>query len=136
MKAYMSHSIRGKMGVDATIEYMDVNNKKAIAFANKLREVFTELNIHVPGEYEEFVEPAYRKGHLTERQILDVDCDIISRSDFIIIYSPDDYVSRGMQVEIDYATLHNIPIISAIDGTPEEYFKHMCEAINCHLIST
>jgi len=135
LKVYISHSISGKMGTDATQEYMDVNNKKAIAFGKALSEEFPSINFHIPGAYEEFVGPAYRKGHLTREQILDVDCDIISRSNFIIVFAPDDYISGGMKVEIDYATLHSIPIISAIDGTYEEYVQRIIYAINCHLTS-
>ena len=135
LKVYISHSIRGKMGEAATKEYMDANNKKAIAFGDALGKEFPNISFHVPGAYEDFVGPAYRKGHLTEKQILDIDCDIISRSNFIIVFSPDDYISRGMKVEVDYATLHNIPIISAIDGSYEEYFQRIVYAINCHLTS-
>ena len=135
IRAYISHSIRGKMGNDATKEYMDVNNKKAIVFGKALSEEFPNIDFHVPGAYEEFVGPAYRKGHLTEKQILDIDCDIISNGSFIVVFAPDDFVSKGMKVEIDYATLHNIPIISAIDGTYEEYYKRIVYAVNCHLVS-
>lgn len=135
IKVYISHSIRGKMGNDATKEYMDANNRKAITFGETLSKEFPNIAFHVPGAYEEFVGPAYRKGHLTEKQILDVDCDIISRSNFIIIFAPDDYISKGMKVEIDYATFHSIPIISAMDGTYEEYYKRIVYAVNCHLTS-
>ena len=135
IKVYISHSICGKMGVDATKEYMDANNKKAIAFGKVLSEEFPQIDFHIPGAYEEFVGPAYRKGHLTREQILDVDCDIISRSNFIVVFSPDDFISNGMKVEIDYATLHNIPIVSAIDGSYTEYVKRIIHAVNCHLIS-
>jgi len=135
IKVYISHSIRGKMGNNATKEFMDANNKKAISFGETLGEEFSNINFHVPGAYEEFVGPAYRKGHLTEKQILDVDCDIISRSNFIVVFAPDDYISSGMKVEIDYATLHNIPIISAVDGSYEEYYKRIVYAVNCHLTS-
>ena len=135
IQVYISHSIRGKMGNDATKEYMDINNKKAIAFGKTLSEEFPNINFHVPGAYEEFVGPAYRKGHLTEKQILDIDCDIISDGRFIVVFAPDDYISKGMKIEIDYATLHNIPIISAIDGTYEEYYKKIVCAVNCYLTS-
>lgn len=135
IKVYISHSICGKMGKGATKEYMDANNKKAIAFGKTLGEEFPNIDFHIPGAYEDFVGPAYRKGHLTREQILDVDCDIISRSNFIIVFAPDDYISGGMKVEIDYATLHSIPIISAIDGTYEEYVQKIIYAVNCHLIS-
>ena len=135
IRVYISHSICGKMGDEATQEYMNANNKKAIAFGKALSEEFPSIDFHIPGAYEEFVGPAYRKGHLTRKQILDVDCDIISRSNFIIVFAPDDFISSGMKVEVDYATFHNIPIISAIDGTYEEYYKKIVCAINCHLTS-
>ena len=135
IKVYISHSICGKMGDAATKEYMNVNNKKAIAFGNALGKEFPNIDFHVPGAYEEFVEPAYRKGHLTRKQILDIDCDIISNSNFIIVFSPDDYISRGMQIEIDHAVKSHIPVISAIDGSYEEYYKRIVYAINCHLTS-
>ena len=135
IKVYISHSIRGKMGDKATQEYQEANNQKAITFGETLSEEFSNISFHVPGAYEEFVSPAYRKGHLSEKQILDIDCDIISRSNFIIVFAPDDYISKGMKVEIDYATLHNIPIISAIDGSYEEYVKRIVYAVNCYLTS-
>ncbi len=135
IKVYISHSICGKMGDKATQEYMEVNSQKAIAFGETLSEEFPDISFHVPGAYEEFVLPAYRKGHLTRKQILDVDCDIISRSNFIIVFAPDDFISKGMKVEVDYATLHNIPIISAMDGSYDEYVKRIIYAVNCHLTS-
>ena len=135
IKVYISHSIRGKMGDAATKEYMDANNKKAIAFGETLSKEFPNISFHVPGAYEEFVGPAYRKGHLTEKQILDIDCDIISDGSFIVVFSPDDFISKGMKVEIDYALKHNIPVISAIDGAPAEYLHRTICAINCHLTS-
>ena len=135
IRAYISHSIRGRQGVNATAEQMEANNQKAIEFGKQLIEEFPTIGFYIPGAVDEFVKPAFDKGHLTLKQILDVDCDIISRSNFIIVFAPDDYISGGMKVEIDYATLHNIPIISAIDGTYEEYYKKIVCAINCHLIS-
>jgi len=135
IKTYISHSIRGKMGDAATEEYMDANNQKAISFGKLLSKEFPNVSFHIPGAYEEFVGPAYRKGHLSEKQILDIDCDIISNCNFIIIFSPDDFISKGMKVEIDYSVKHNIPVISAIDGSYDEYVKRICYAINCHLVS-
>ena len=135
IRAYCSHSIRGKYGNAATEEQMQANNQKAIEFGKQLATEFPTIDFYIPGAVDEFVKPAFDKGYLTLKQILDVDCDIISRSNFIVIFAPDDYISGGMKVEIDYATLHNIPIISAIDGTYEEYYKKIVCAINCHLIS-
>ena len=135
IKVYISHSIRGKMGDAATKEYMDANNKKAIAFGEALSKEFPNISFHVPGAYEEFVGPAYRKGHLTEKQILDIDCDIISDGSLIVVFSPDDFISKGMKVEIDYAVKHSIPVIVAVDGDYASHFKKIVYGINCHLTS-
>jgi len=135
IRVYVAHSIRGKFGKDATREQMDANNQKAIRFGEKLAEEFPGIDFYIPGEHDEFIVIAYLKGYLDENQILNVDCDIISRCSFLIVYSPDDYISRGMKVEVNHCISHNIPIISAIDGSYEEYFKRICYAINCHLTS-
>jgi hypothetical protein len=135
IKAYISHSIRGKMGVDATEEYMRANNEKAIKFGKRLANEFPTVDFYVPGEHDEFVLIAYQKKYLTEEQILEIDCDIVQQCNFLIAYTPDDYVSRGMQVEIDYAVNAHIPVLSVVDGDEKEYFKRMCHAINCQLMS-
>lgn len=134
-RVYISHSIRGRQGINATAEQMEENNRKAIEFGRQLTEEFPTIGFYIPGAVDEFVKPAFDKGHLTLKQILDVDCDIISRSNFIIVFAPDDFISSGMKVEIDYATLHSISIISAIDGSYEEYVQKIIYAVNCHLIS-
>ena len=72
---------------------------------------------------------------MTEEQILDIDCEIISRCSFLIVYSPDDYISKGMQIEVDHCVFNNIPVIAAVDGNDEQYFKRICYGINCHLTS-
>ena len=135
IRAYISHSIRGKFGSAATAEQMVANNQKAIEFGKQLDAKFPTIDFYIPGAVDEFVKPAMDKGHLTLKQVLDVDCDIISRCNFIVIFSPDDYISRGMQIEIDYAVKHSIPVISAIDGAPAEYLHRTICAINCHLTS-
>ena len=135
IRAYCSHSIRGKFGKDATLEQMDVNNQKAIKFGGQLAEEFPGIDFYVPGEHDEFVVIAYLKGYLDEKQILNVDCDIVSRCNFLIVFSPDDYISRGMRREIDHAVESHIPVISAVDGSYKQYVNRIISAINCHLTS-
>lgn len=135
IRAYCSHSIRGKYGNAATDEQMAANNQKAIEFGRLLADEFPMIDFYVPGEHDEFVLIAYRWGLITEKQILDVDCEIVSRCNFLIAFAPDDYISKGMQIEIDHAVFNSIPVISAVDGDEEEYFKRICHAVNCHLIS-
>jgi len=135
IRAYVSHSIRGKFGSNATDVQMQANNQKAINFSKQLAKEFPNIDFYTPGEHDELVLIAYRRGLLTEEQILDIDCEIISRCSFLIVYSPDDYTSKGMLTEIDYCVLNKIPVISAMDGDEEQYFKRVVQAINCHLTS-
>jgi hypothetical protein len=134
-RAYVSHSIRGKHGPSATDEQRKDNSDKAIVFGNLLREEFPIIDFYIPGEHYEIDTISFRKGYMTEKQILDIDCEIISRCNFMIVYSPDDYVSRGMQIEIDHAVFSHIPIISAIDGSYTEYLQRIIDAVNCYLTS-
>ncbi len=135
IRAYISHSIRGKFGAAATEAQMQANNQKAIKFGKLLAKEFPNIDFYVPGEHDEFVLIAYRWGVLTEKQILDIDCEIVSRCSFLIAYAPDDYISKGMQIEIDHCVLNKIPVISAVDGDEKEYFTRICYGINCHLTS-
>ena len=111
VKVYVSHSIRGKKGLKATNEDMHRNNDSAIIFGRALRRKWPGVNFYVPGDHDEFIMIAYRDKYLTEKQILDVDCKIIQGCAFMIVYSPDNYLSRGMKVEIEYANENGIPVI-------------------------
>jgi len=135
IRAYVSHSIRGKYGATATQEQMEANNQKALGFGRELAGEFSGVDFYIPAVHDEFVLIAYRKGYLTEKQILDVDCDIVSKCNFLVVFAPDDYISKGMGIEIGHAVENNIPIISAVDGTYKEYYKRIVYAINCHLTS-
>ena len=135
IRAYVAHSIRGKFGADATTEQMEANNQKAIVFGKQLAKEFPNIDFYIPGYYDEFVLIAYKKGYLTIEQILDVDCVIVSRCNFLVVFAPDDYISKGMQTEIDYCVYNNIPVIAAVDGDKKEYFTRVCHGVNCHLTS-
>jgi len=135
IRAYVGHSIRGKFGNAATAEQMEVNNQKATEFGKQLAGEFPNIDFYVPGYHDEFVLIAYKKEYLTEKQILDVDCDIVSRCNFLIVFAPDDYISKGMRIEIDHAVKHNIPVILAVDGDYDSHFKKIVYGINCHLVS-
>lgn len=115
IKVYLSHSIRGKFGADATDEQMKINCDKAIAFTSLLRKKFPELDIYCPAEHDLFIVIAYRKKYLSEKQILDVDCEIVKNCDVLFVYCPDGYLSRGMMIEIQYAQKNDIPVLILTD---------------------
>lgn len=108
MRFYLSHSIRGKYGKDATNTQMWENCDKAILIANMIRNALPSIEVYVPAEYEDFVLTAYQKHYITEEQILDVDCSIIDGCDSVIIYVPEgDELQGGRNIECEYAMRHN-----------------------------
>ena len=111
VKVYVSHCIRGRKGLKATNADMKRNNDLAIIFGKALRRKWPGTNFYVPGDHDEFIIIAFRDKYLTEKQILDVDCKIVSTCNFILAYSPDGYLSRGMKVEIEHANEAGIPVI-------------------------
>jgi hypothetical protein len=111
IRVYVSHSIRGKKGKNATMEDMEVNNKKAIEFGKKLRSRILEVDFYVPGDHDEFVTLAFLAKYITEEQILKVDCEIVQRCCFLVAYAPDQYISKGMGIEIDFAYRNGIPVV-------------------------
>ena len=111
IRVYVSHSIRGKKGIDATVEDMEHNNDLAIDFGGALRDEFPTIDFYVPGDHDEFVLISYLQKYLTEEQILAVDCVIVRRCYFVIAYSPDGFLSKGMRIEIEDAGKAGIPVI-------------------------
>ena len=112
MKVYFSHSIRGKLGADCPPVTLRENCEIAIEIANKIRAACPWAELYVPAEHEEFVQRTYDKKYMTEKQILDVDCDIIAEQDVIIIFIPDGYDSLqgGRLVEHDFAINECLPV--------------------------
>lgn len=119
IKIYVSHSIRGKYGKDATYTQMQENCDAIIALVKDLRLAFPTVEFYVPAESEPFVGRAHRKHYMTEEQILDVDCDIISDGDAVIVYVPeDDELQGGRKIEYDHAVANGISVL--VFGTPLE----------------
>lgn len=112
IKVYVSHSIRGKKGKNATDEDMRHNVSLAIIFGQALRRKFPGIDFYVPGDHEyPPVGNLLRKKYITVGQILDVDCEIVERCNFVIAYSPDSHLSSGMKREIEHAGENGIPVI-------------------------
>jgi len=128
MRVYISHSIRGKHGINATKEQMEHNNNLAKSFGRLIKNHFVHIDFYIPGDHDEFVLIAYNKGYLTEAQILDADCEIVDHCNFVIALAPDGYISRGMKVEADYAVTHGIPVL-IVDG----FTKKTVDVINGQL---
>lgn len=112
MRVYLSHSIRGSAGEKASADLQDQNCKTAIEIAKILRRSVKKLNLYVPAENETFVKLAYDLGHLSEKQILDIDCKIIDQMDAVIVYVPQgDELQGGRMVEYHHATAIAKPVV-------------------------
>lgn len=111
MQFYISHSIRGKYGKNATPTQMKTNCDAIKVIAAQLRATFP-VEFYVPAEHEDFVHRAYREKYMTEKQILDVDCLIIGETcNAVIVYVPEgDELQGGRKIEYDYAIKNGIPV--------------------------
>ncbi len=111
MKYYLSHAIRGKAGPEASHNTQAKNCAEVIEIANQLRALFPSLDLYVPAENETFVQIAYDTGHLSEKQILDIDCRIIDNVDGVIVYVPDGEIQGGRLIEYNHAKATNKPVV-------------------------
>ncbi len=111
MRFYLSHAIRGKAGPDASHDVQAKNCAEAIKIANALRRQFPKLILYVPAENETFVQIAYDGGHLSEKQILDIDCKIIDNMDGVLVYVPEnDELQGGRKIEYNHVVATNKPV--------------------------
>ncbi len=112
LRVYLSHKISD--GGVLTEEIMEKNCQAATDFGNWLRREFPNLDVYIPAEHEDFVHRANIMGLLTIPQILDIDCGIIFGCDAVIMYCPDDKMSKGMTVENTFVLNNNIPIYNVL----------------------
>jgi len=137
IRIYMSHAIRGARGKDATAEDMQANNNAAMKAARVIRAYLYPLpvELYCPGEHDEFVMIAYHKGVLSEEQILDTDCKIVTKCDGLIRYSalgP----SKGADIEVAHADADNAPVFDMLNLNEsyliqlEKFVEKLCQT-NC-----
>jgi len=111
-KIYVSHSIRGPKGCNASDADMKKNCERIIKVVEKLRKLHPEIDFYVPAEHEDFVQKAYKKKYITEDQILKIDCEIIDECDMVAIFTPSDdpIVQGGRLVEKSHAFTTGKPV--------------------------
>lgn len=129
--AYFSHSIRGKKGKDATDEDMERNCNTAMRVATWIRESISGIDLYIPAEHEDFVAIAYKDKYLTEKQILEIDCKILKRQDFHIVYEVDEWLGGGIEVEINAAKKYRKPIfyVSELDEVTVVLLRQMIKDV-------
>lgn len=129
MRFYVSHSIRGKYGKDATPIQMKENCDAIKAVVNEIKASVPIADFYVPAEHEDFVSRAYNSDYMTEKQILDIDCQIIlDTCNAVIIYVPEgDALQGGRRVEYDFAMDFHIPVF--IFSTAQEAIELVADFI-------
>jgi len=97
---YVSHSIRGKLGDNATLESMAENNRKAIEFGAWLKASFPAYKFYVPGALDSFLVLAGINPAKIVEPLMNLDFAVIDLSIGMIVFMPDDYTSNGIRREI------------------------------------
>lgn len=112
MRFYLSHSIRGRHGKNATPTQMKSNCNRIKDIADQIRWEIPSVELYVPAEHEDFVYIAFKDKYLTEHQVLKIDCKIIDRCDGVIVFSPeDDPMQGGRAVEYEHAVATSKPVV-------------------------
>jgi nucleoside 2-deoxyribosyltransferase len=112
MRYYLSHSIRGKYGKDATPSQMKENCDRVMGIAAAIRKYIPAAELYVPAEHEDFVHIAFADGYLTEHQLLEIDCKIIDKCDGVIVFAPaDDPMCGGRSIEYEHAVATGKPVL-------------------------
>lgn len=109
LSAYFSHPIRGTKGPDATAQDIIENCEHCSEVAHQI-ERETGITLYIPADHDEVINLAFTHGHITERGILEADCRILAKRDFVLAYAREGHVSRGMKVEIEHALAIDIPV--------------------------
>lgn len=62
-------------------------------------------------------------------EVLDVDCEIIRECEGLIAYTPNGKISKGMDIEIEFANKNNIPVLNLwySDDINESKLKELVE---------
>lgn len=107
---YLSHPIRGSHGKNPSCKVQMSNCEVADIVASKILKAFPGLKLYVPAHAEKFVYRTFASGLLTDKQILDIDCDIISEEcQGVLAYDFDK--SKGVEIEVKYARDNKIPVL-------------------------
>lgn len=135
IKCYLSHQIRGEKDDKATKEDMDANNAEAIKVGSFIRDYFWRginpyVDIYIPAEHEDVILYLYEKGYITEKQILEADCNVIKQCDLLLVYK-NHTLSKGMTTEVNFAAENGIDIFyfSDLEDSTLEALKMMITAI-------
>jgi len=110
--AYFSASIRGKKGSKATKRDIRRNIEAGKKAAAQIRSFFgSMLEIYCPHDQDELIQILWHNRKVTIWDILDGDCEIVSKKQILLVWAPKGFISNGMAEEVKTAEVLNIPIV-------------------------
>lgn len=110
--AYFSASIRGRKGSKATKREISRNIEAGKKVAAQIRDFFgSMLDIYCPHDQDELVQILWNSKKITVWDILDGDCQIVSKKQILLVWAPKGFISSGMAKEVKTAKEKGIPII-------------------------
>jgi len=108
VKAYYSASIRGAAGNDVTDDVVKQNLLLGISRGKEVQSLLgSTLELYIPHAHDRLIQILWRRGCMTDENILMGDMEIIKTCDFMMV---DGYLSTGVKVEMDCCEAHSIPI--------------------------
>lgn len=131
IKAYLSHMIRGPEGNNASDETMRKNNLDAQAIGNLISSCF-QGDLYIPADMDDYLLDRGRKPLDYVDLLLNLDCRLVIKSDILLVYSPDGCISGGMQLEIDTAKEHGIPVL-IFDIVSDDFGDRIKKTIQNHV---
>ncbi len=76
---------------------------------------FPKSHLYVPAEHELFVQTAYRRKYINERQIQVVNCDIIQKCDLLVVFGSFDMLYGNLTTDVQIAKTTQVPIYTMPD---------------------
>jgi len=113
LKVYFSAPIRGRRGLKATQQEIDVNLKAGIFVSRQIQKLLGGMvELYSPHEHDVVIQLLLTEGILSEQQVLWADEIILRNHQLMISWQPGGLISRGMKKENSVAKEAAIPIFS------------------------
>jgi len=112
VSTYFSASIRGKKGSKATKRNILRNIEAGKKVAAQIRKFFgSMLEIYCPHDQDELIQILWNNRKISVWDILEGDCEIVSKKQILLVWAPKGFISNGMAKEVKTAKEKNISIV-------------------------
>lgn len=109
---YFTAPIRGKKGSKASKETLWKNIEAGKRVAAQIRKFFgSMLEIYCPHDQDDLIQILWWSKKITIKDILEGDCEIVSKKDILIAWLPEGKIYGGSKKEIARAREEGIPVV-------------------------